>query len=118
MPEILLTVSTFLFLFFLMTTGTLYVLMALELKRKGRPTKFLSLSFDLRARMGIVREVFRNYRKLKEDEDRFALLPRLFWVSLALSILFVVLTFICLATAIGAAAAAASRLPFGRTLAT
>lgn len=100
MPEIMLTICTLLLLFFLMMTGTLYVLMALELERKGRPTKFLSLRFDPRVRIGIVRTVFRNYRKLKEDENRFALLPRLFWVSLALCILFVILTFICLATAV------------------
>jgi len=97
MPQKMLIIFTLCSLFFLGTSGLLYVLMALDLRRKGRATKFLSLSFDPRGRFGIVRQVFRNYRQLKQDENKVALLPRLFWTSLGLSVLFIVLTFASLA---------------------
>lgn len=71
--------------------GLCYALMGFELSRKGRPTQYLSLSFDPRVRMGIAREVFEGYRQLKQDEGKAALLPGLVWASVALAILFLAL---------------------------
>ena len=81
---------------FAATAGVCFVLMGWELNRKGRPTQYLSLSFNLKERIRIAKTVFQNYRQLKRDESRIALLPWLVWASVALSALFVMLFVIVL----------------------
>jgi len=85
-------------LFFGILAGVCFVLMGLELNHKGRPTEYLSLSFDPRERIRIAKSVFEGYRQLKRDENKVALLPGLVWASLALSILFLMLYVIALLT--------------------
>jgi hypothetical protein len=85
-------------LVFVTLAGLSFDLMGLELDRKGRPTGYLSLSFDPRERIRIAKAVFGHYRQLKRDENRIALLPGLVWVSLALSILFLMLYVLALLT--------------------
>jgi hypothetical protein len=89
---------TFGMLFFGVFAGVCFALMGFELNRKGRPTQYLSLSFDPRVRIHVARTVFENYRQLKRDENRSAVLPWLVWASLALFILFVMLYVIALLT--------------------
>lgn len=68
--------------------GVCYALMGWELGRKGRRTKYLSLSFDPRVRIRIGRVVFENYRQLKQSEGQPAVLPWLVWTSVVLSVAF------------------------------
>ena len=84
-------------LVFVTLPGLCFVLMGLELKRKGRPTQFISLSFNPATRIRVANEVFKEYRQLRQDENRVILLPRIIWTSLALAILCITLCFVFLA---------------------
>jgi hypothetical protein len=76
--------------------GGCYVLMGTELNRKGRPTKYLSLSFNLTERIRLVKVVFKNYSQLKQDENKTTVLPLLLWASVAFCVLCLVFSMVTL----------------------
>lgn len=90
--------STVGMLLFGVLVGLCYALMGWELRRKGRRTQYLSLSFDPRVRIRIARVVFEKYRQLMCEEGRIDWLPRLVWVSAALTVLFLILFVLALLT--------------------
>ncbi|MFQ6133746.1 MAG: hypothetical protein ACE5R4_17020 [Armatimonadota bacterium] len=70
--------------FFCAMAGGSFVLMGLELRRRGRPTQFLSLSFSPRERIRVAAGVFDEYRRLKQDHNETPILPYLVWTAVAL----------------------------------
>lgn len=72
--------------------GTCFVLIGLELKRKGRPTPFLTVTLNVRKKIDMYKQVLTSYRELKQDEGQPAVLPRVMWMSVVLCILFTVLS--------------------------
>ena len=71
-----------------MAAGTCFVLIGLELKRKGRPTPFLTVTLNLRKRIDMYKQVLTNYRELKHEEGGPILLPKLMWVSVLVCVMF------------------------------
>jgi len=86
-PELSLLFAAAGVLFCCLAGGT-FVAMGLELNRKGRPTRFLSFSFDPRERLRVARGVFTAYHQLKQDEGRPAVLPVILWLAVGLVIVF------------------------------
>jgi hypothetical protein len=77
--------------------GGCFVLMGLELRRRGRFTPFLSLSFDPRVRIALAWRVFSEYRQLKQDHNETPILPYLVWAAVALVMVCFVGSFVALA---------------------
>ena len=61
--------------------GVCFVLVGLELKRKSRPTPFLTVTLNVRKKIDMYKQVLSNYRELKQDEGRPAVLPKVMWTS-------------------------------------
>lgn len=80
-------------------SGTLYVLMALAVRRSGIPIQLLSVSFDPRVRIAIVKRVVGEYKRLCEERNQSPLLYVLLWVSVALAMSCAAASFLVLALA-------------------
>lgn len=69
----------------LAASGTLYVLMALTVRRSGQPIQFLSLSFNPRTRTAVAKRVLGDYSRLCKEQGRCPLLYVFLWVSVPLA---------------------------------
>jgi hypothetical protein len=80
-------------------SGTLYVLMGLAVRRRGIPIQLLSVSFDPRVRIAIVKRVTGEYKRLCGERHQSPLLYVLLWVSVALAMGCAAASFLVLAVA-------------------
>ncbi len=78
---------------FLALSGTSYVLMGLELRRRGREAPFLSLSVNPGERVRIFQNVAQQYRELKQQDHRTPVFYYLLWACMALAIVCTGLSF-------------------------